>query len=165
VLLEYSITTLIDIRSLPKSTQNPHFDEEPLRASMQQCQIDYHWAGRQLGGKRDIQTRSNHVSLTMEQQAFADYMDDAEFKRAVTQLISFATRTQLVIMGSNESTDNCYRLMIADYLLLNGIEVQHIEPIIADNIKMTISLRGHELDSMARLESSNLIYDRQLVKK
>jgi len=130
---------------------------------MQQCQIDYHWAGRQLGGKRDPQNQSKHVSLEMAQQAFADYMDDPEFKRANTQLVSFTTRTQLVIMCSNEIVDNGYQYMIADYLLLNGIDVQHMEPNVNANSTCKISFRTHELDSAARLESVDLIYDRQLL--
>jgi uncharacterized protein (DUF488 family) len=152
LLLKHSIETLVDIRSHPHSKLYSQFDEAQLRLGMEQCKIDYHWAGRQLGDMRKKQTHSRHSTLLAEHQAFADYMDCDDFKKAANQLISFASRTRLAIMCAEKIPDHCHRLLIADYLVLNGVEVKHIVP--------GNEIQSHILSSSARRESIDLIYDR-----
>ncbi len=44
------VEILVDVRRVPRSTRNPHFDGVKLRRALEDAGLVYHWAGRQLGG-------------------------------------------------------------------------------------------------------------------
>lgn len=69
-------------------------------------------------------------------------------------LINLAQKGVMVIMGDDSQPDQSHRNMIADYLLLRGIDVSHLL-----NAKES---ENHNLSPQARRESSELIYDRQV---
>ena len=46
------ISVLVDVRIHPVSTRYPHYSQDALRTSVEKEGVVYHWAGRQLGGRR-----------------------------------------------------------------------------------------------------------------
>ena len=156
LLHNHGIQILVDIRSFPSSQHNPQYNQQNLREALQQQSITYHWAGRQLGGKRErdaADTRSSvHTRLAEALRPFAEYMQSAEFARATTQLINLAIKAPTAIMCAEADPMSCHRQLLADYLILQGVRVMHIH---SNN-----SLVVHELSPGARRESAELIYDR-----
>ena len=69
LLTSNGIKTLIDVRSHPASKNNPQFNMEEIRDSLQSHKIIYHWAGRPLGGMRPAYADSPHTQLTDEQKS------------------------------------------------------------------------------------------------
>ena len=149
----YKIRTLIDIRAYPQSKRLPHFSEESLRQSIINAGIDYHWAGRHLGGMRKPVSATSHSALPADSfRGFAEYMETPEFERAITHLQNLAAKAPTAIMCAEKQAANCHRSLISDYLVFHDIEVEHI---IDEQTCVT-----HQLNELARIESSNLIYDR-----
>lgn len=153
VLRTAGIMTLVDVRQQPQSRHHPQFGQDNLRAGLTAAGIEYHWAGRQLGGHRQPHADSPHRALQEEgMRGYADYMGTDAFKRGVGQLRGLARRSPTVILCAERDPLHCHRSLIADYLTLQGVDVVHLLE------------RGHNQDHQlrpeARRESQQLIYDR-----
>lgn len=147
------VETLVDVRANPQSGRHPQFSQQALRQSLEAAGITYHWAGRQLGGRRQAQGSSKHIAIEDEAiRAYADYMESDTFQKAAVQLMNLAATENIAILCAEKLPEHCHRSLISDYLLLQGLEVQHI--IDLDNIV------SHQLSPFARRESQQLIYDR-----
>ena len=151
ILVTHDIRVLVDVRATPYSKRFPHFSEQILRAALQDKGIIYHWAGRQLGGRRETSNHSIHIALPEDMRGFADYMSTNEFERAAMQLVNMSDKTATAIMCAEKLPEHCHRSLIADYLLLKGIQVMHIT---SENPSYE-----HHLRPEARRESASLIYD------
>lgn len=151
-LQSVGIKTLVDVRSHPQSTRYPHFSEEPLRRSLEDVGIHYHWAGRQLGGRRSVKPDTLHRALHEDMQGYADYMETDAFKCSAVQLINLATSDMTCVMCAEALPEQCHRSLIADYLILQGTQVFHLLP--------QSEMAEHHLRPEARRESTELIYDR-----
>jgi hypothetical protein len=157
LLTEPAIRTLIDVRAHPRSSRFPHFDTAALREAMERVGIVYHWAGRQLGGRRPARPDSRHYALDEGLRGYADYMDTDEFQKNATQLVNLAARSPSAILCAERVPERCHRRLIADCLTLQGVEVIHL---VDRN-----DTRIHSLSPEARRESAELIYDRNVTAK
>ena len=155
ILHAYQIATLVDIRAYPQSKRYPHFSMDPLRESLQKSGIVYHWAGKHLGGMRDPAPQSKHLALKdNKMRGYADYMESDVFIKAAVQLMHLAQMNPTVVMCAERVPEHCHRYLLADYLTLQGVEVQHI-------ISAT-EVQPHQLSPAARRESQELVYDRNI---
>ncbi len=154
LLVERAIQTLVDVRAQPHSSRFPLFTMDALREAMEKLGIVYHWAGRQLGGRRSAQTDSRHDALDEGLRGYADYMETDWFEKGANQLVNLATRSPTAMLCAERAPERCHRRLIADYLVLRGVEVIHL---IERN-----EARAHSLSSEARRESAQLIYDRHV---
>lgn len=64
-LKRYGIDTVVDIRSFPKSKNNPHFDADIIKESLDKTKIGYLFSGKELGGHtfRALDERCNLYCL------------------------------------------------------------------------------------------------------
>ena len=154
LLVGKDIRTLVDIRAQPHSSRFPHFSTDALRKAMEEIGIVYHWAGRQLGGRRSARPDSRHLALDEGLRGYADYMESDFFQKSAVQLVNLAARSPTAILCAEGSPQRCHRRLIADYLVLRGMEVVHL--IAVDDA------RSHQLSPEARRESVQLIYDRHV---
>lgn len=154
LLSDRAIRTLVDVRAEPHSSRFPHFSMDALRDAMEQRGIVYHFAGRQLGGRRSPRADSRHRALEGALRGYADYMESDLFERSATQLVNLAAKSPTAILCAERSPERCHRRLIADHLVLRGIEVIHL--IGAGDAS------PHQLSPEARRESAQLIYDRHL---
>ena len=154
LLVERAIQTLVDVRAQPHSSRFPPFTMDALREAMDKLGIVYHWAGRQLGGRRSARPDSQHDALDEGLRGYADFMETDWFEKGATQLVNLAARSPTVILCAERAPERCHRRLIADYLALRGVEVIHL---IERN-----EARVHSLSSEARRESAQLIYDRHV---
>ncbi len=161
LLTNVGIQTLIDIRAHPSSKHNPQFNEAALRYAIEShgesAGIIYHMAGRQLGGKRPANADSQHIALNAGLRGFADYMQTDHFEQAVVQLVNLASKAPAVIMCAEAKPENCHRILISDYLLLQGHTVIHL---LDDGTQ-----QEHHLSPTVRRESAQLIYDRNVTNE
>ncbi len=152
LLERHAITALVDVRAQPHSSRYPQFSSDRLRQTLDLAGIAYHWAGRQLGGRRACRTDSQHSALEAGLRGYADYMETDSFGRAATQLINMATRAPTVILCAERLAEHCHRRLMADYLTLQGLRVIHLIDL--------DEAREHVLSAEARRESAQLVYDR-----
>jgi uncharacterized protein (DUF488 family) len=153
ILQAAGVDTLVDVRQQPQSARHPQFGEELLRDALDRVDIQYHWAGRPLGGHRPARPNSPHRALSDSGlRGYADYMDGDAFKKGVVQLLTLASRSPTAIMCAEREPLHCHRSLIADYLTLTGVEVIHL---------LDVGQSGcHQLRPEVRRESQTLIYDR-----
>ena len=151
ILRAAGVRVLVDIRSRPASRRQPQFNGPLLRAACEQEGLVYHWAGRQLGGRRPARPGSPHRGLPEGLRGFADYMDGPAFQRAAAQLRRLASDAPTALLCAERDPGACHRGLIADYLLLEAVEVRHL-------IDTGLSI-PHRLHPAARRESARLVYD------
>ena len=155
LLGEVHVSTVVDVRAWPRSQRYPHFDTERLREALEGEGMVYHWAGRQLGGKRDPLPNSHHTALIDDGlRGFADHMDSDAFQRAATQLIALAGRGSVAVMCAERDPARCHRSLLADYLTLKGVQVVHL---------LALGERqDHLLSAALRRETDRPVYDRHV---
>jgi len=90
LLHSHGINRLADIRTVPKSRRHPHFAGDALARSLSAEDVAYrHFPG--LGGLRKPKRDSTNTGWRHEGfRGYADYMQTAEFARALEELIDWA---------------------------------------------------------------------------
>lgn len=150
LLKAHRVKLLVDIRTLPGSKHNPQFNKESLEDSLKTAGIGYvHMAG--LGGLRHTTKDSpNRGWRNSSFRGYADYMQTAAFEENLEKLIQLAQNGGVVIMCAEAVPWRCHRSLIADALLIRGIEVREII-----SVKR---LRDHELTPFARVHGTSIVY-------
>jgi uncharacterized protein (DUF488 family) len=150
LLTAHGVDQLADVRKMPGSRANPHFGGEALTKSLKGAGIEYiHLPG--LGGLRRGTTDSpNGGWRNASFRAFADYMLTDEFEAALNQLIGLAAGRTTAIMCAEALPWQCHRSLIADALVVRGIEVKHI--------LTTSRADEHSLRDWARVEGTRITY-------
>ncbi len=150
VLKAYRIGMLVDVRTIPRSRYNPQFDRETLPGALEAAGVGYrHLPG--LGGLRHARPDSPNTGWRNASfRGFADYMLSPEFARSLDELIVLARRDTVAIMCAEAVPWRCHRMLIADALLVRGIETQHILGV--------HNCQRHRLTPMARVSGTRLIY-------
>lgn len=147
----HSISTLVDIRSFPMSRRLPHFNRESLEKDMPAAGIRYIWM-KELGGRRkSIRDDSPNIALRNSSfRNYADYMLTGEFRRGAAELASLAEQSRTAYMCAERVYFRCHRMLVSDWLTVQGHEVLHIDGIGPP--------KPHKLLPEARLIEGELIY-------
>jgi len=155
LLRAHQIQTLIDIRAYPYSKRFPQFSQQELRDAMNHAGIDYHWAGKQLGGMREAKTPDSHPGLTNDSmRGYAEHMQSPVFEKSIIHLLRLAGKAPTVLMCAEKLFTQCHRSLISDYLVFKNVDVIHI-------LEQQLSAH-HQLHNMVRTESAKLVYDRNV---
>jgi len=152
LLCSFTIQHLADIRSYPGSRRNPQFRQGPLRESVEPAGISYTWLPH-LGGLRrtGLGAQSPHQAFTSAAfRNYADHMDSPEFVAAVKQLLRLAAIGRTCFMCAETIPQRCHRLLLADYLFAQGVQVIHI----LDRDKSS----PHQLSPDATIREGRIIY-------
>jgi uncharacterized protein (DUF488 family) len=126
LLSAHGVTCLLDVRKIPRSGHNPQFGGERLAAALGAAAIEYrHMPG--LGGLRRPRPDSiNKGWRNTGFRGFADYMQTAEFQEHLDACIDLARRSCVALMCAEAVPWRCHRSLIADALIVRGIEVREI---------------------------------------
>jgi uncharacterized protein (DUF488 family) len=177
LLRAHAIGRVADIRTVPRSRRYPHFAADALRVSLPAIGIEYrHFPA--LGGLRKPRRDSRNSAWRHEGfRGYADYMETAEFREALTDLIGWAAESRAdlsaesradlsgppehhagperpglrtVIMCAEAVWWRCHRQLTADALLARGVEVAHITG--------TGTATAHKLTDFARVVDGEVRY-------
>ena len=150
LLAGHRVQRLVDVRKIPQSRHNPQFGRERLAESLHTAGIQYtHMPG--LGGLR--RPRPDSVNAGWRNTGFrgyADYMQTPAFEASLAECIQFATEEQVALMCAEAVPWRCHRSLIADALLVRGIDVAEITS--------GTRARPHVLTPWARVEGTHIIY-------
>ena len=152
LLTQHDIKVLADIRRFPGSRKFPQFNQDNLASALPDAGIEYRWLAA-LGGRRGKKANglSNNLGLRNESfRNYADYMLTEEFREGIRELLGVAAGMPTAFMCSESVFWRCHRRLVADYLLVKGIPVQHIMP--------SGELRPHTLTEGAKVEAGELTY-------
>lgn len=150
MLEAHGVRRLVDVRTVPRSAHNPQFKREELSHTLHSRRLHYRHMPA-LGGLR--RPRRDSVNTAWRNESFrgyADYMQTSEFQDALKHLIELAAQEPTAIMCAEAVPWRCHRSLIADALLVRGIEVLEI----ASATRAT-PLTLHD---WARVEGQTVIY-------
>jgi len=150
LLHAHGIRQLIDVRTVPRSRHNPQFNQDQLPESLKKAGIQYiHMPV--LGGLRHARRDSvNTAWRNASFRGFADYMQTAEFDAGLKESIRLARSRRTAIMCAEAVPWRCHRSLIADALLVRGIQVEEITS--------EASTRPHSLTPWACVVDQSIIY-------
>ncbi|WP_224789598.1 DUF488 family protein [Pseudomonas fluorescens] len=119
---------MVDIRTVPPSRTNPQYNLDVLSELLAQSDIS-HYQIADLGGlRKKSKTVPEEINAFWDNQSFHNYADYAlsdEFEAGLCQLLQLSDTKRCAIMCS-EVWWRCHRRIVADYLLIRGMEVFHI---------------------------------------
>lgn len=150
LLQAHGIQRLVDVRTIPRSRHNPQFNQDQLPEPLQRAGIQYvHLPS--LGGLRHARRDSiNTAWRNTSFRGFADYMQTAEFDVALKELIRLAQSRRTAIMCAEAVPWRCHRSLIADALLIRGLQVEEIAS--------AASTRPHTLTPWACVVGDRITY-------
>ena len=150
LLAAHSVTQLIDVRTVPRSSHNPQFNRDTFSAALEVAGINYtHVAG--LGGfRRTGPESSNQGWRNASFRGYADYMQTAEFAQKLKSLMKLAKQNRVALMCAEAVPWRCHRSLIADALVVHGLHVQEI-------INQT-RCQIHMLTPFARVDGTTITY-------
>lgn len=150
LLAAHSVTTLFDVRTVPRSRHNPQFNADALAAALAQAGIRYEHVVS-LGGFRRARPDSPNTGWRNASfRGYADYMQGEEFARAIDELMRRAAKERIALMCAEAVAWRCHRSLIADALTIRGVEV--------DEIVDQTRLRRHALTPFAAVDGTRLTY-------
>jgi uncharacterized protein (DUF488 family) len=146
LLRAHGVTQLADVRAIPKSRRHPHVARDALAQSLPPLGIGYRHF-RALGGLRRPRPDSRNTAWQNDSfRGYADYMQTAEFERAITDLVDWSADGPTAMMCAEALWWRCHRQLIADALVVRGIDVCHI--------MTSHSAPPHALTSFARVDAA-----------
>jgi uncharacterized protein (DUF488 family) len=150
MLQAYDVKRLADVRTIPKSRNNPQFNRDVLAESLRVAGISY-IEMKDLGGLRHARPDSVNTGWRNGSfRGYADYMQTLEFEAALGRLIAAAEQEMVAIMCAEAVPWRCHRSLIADALQIRGILVQHI--------MSANRVQTHALTSFAAVEGARISY-------
>lgn len=153
LLSQHQIEALADIRRFPGSRKFPHLGQQSLAVALPECGLEYDWI-EALGGRRHAAKgapASPNGGLRNESfRHYADYMRTDAFRQGIQTLLAIATTKRTAMMCAEAVFWRCHRRLVSDFLLANGIRVQHIMP--------SGALHAHTLTTGAILDGENVTY-------
>jgi uncharacterized protein (DUF488 family) len=153
LLKAHGVQRVVDVRTIPRSQHNPQFNRNQLSPALHRAKIHYRYMPG-LGGLRHARPDSANMGWRNASfRGYADYMQTSEFEDSVTHCIELATRERVVLMCAEAVPWRCHRSLIADALLVRGIE--------AREITSGIRTRPHALTSWARVNGTQVTYPLQ----
>jgi len=127
LLQRNSVAGLVDVRTVPRSRRMPWFAGESLAALLPAAGIDYAHEKR-LGGFRRPRPDTPNAGWQVEAfRGYADHMESADFRAAVTRLESLAMEQRTTVMCAEAQWTRCHRRLISDALVVRGWNVLHID--------------------------------------
>lgn len=150
VLQAYGVERLADVRTVPRSRQNPQFNADALAAALGDNGIEY-VALPALGGLRRPRKDSPNAGWLNENfRGYADYMQTDAFGDALDALIRLSREKRVAIMCAEAVPWRCHRSLVADALGIRGIPV--VEILSESNYRM------HKRTPFARVDGTRITY-------
>ena len=151
VLLQaHGATRVVDVRTVPRSRHNPHFNKAALPSSLKKAGLSYvHLPG--LGGLRHARRDSVNIGWRNASfRGYADYMQTPEFEQSLDELIQSANQERIVLMCAEAVPWRCHRSLIGDALLIRGVRTEDI---------MSATRRQvHALTPFAKVRGTTITY-------
>lgn len=151
LLQSFDIATLVDVRTMPRSRRNPQFNIEALAVDLPEVGIAYTHIARLGGLRHGLGADSPNTGWRNASfRGYADYMLTPEFAQGLDELHALTPAGPLALMCAEAVPWRCHRSLIADALLVRGVETSDIQ-----GIGRTMS---HKLKPFARVEGTRITY-------
>ncbi|MBI5546552.1 MAG: DUF488 family protein [Deltaproteobacteria bacterium] len=150
LLRAFHISTLVDIRTIPRSRHNPQFGIDSLPAALERRGLRYVHLPR-LGGLRRARRDSPNAGWRNASfRGFADYMLTEDFEAGLAELRSLAKGGRVALLCAEAVPWRCHRSLVADALTSRGAQVEHITS--------TKRSTPHRVTAFAEIRGTRLTY-------
>lgn len=150
ILRSFGVSTLVDIRSIPRSRHNPQFNVDALPLTLRSRSLRHAHLPR-LGGRRRARPDSSNTGWRNASfRGFADYMSTDEFEAGLEELRALMVHGNIALMCAEAVPWRCHRSLIADVLTARGASVHHLTG------KARSAL--HRMTPFARVEGASVTY-------
>jgi hypothetical protein len=151
LLRAHGVTKLVDVRTVPRSKHNPQFGRERLPTSVATAGIAYEHEAALGGLRRTSDASPNQGWRNLSFRGYADHMQTPEFKDAVERLIVQARKGErLALMCAEAVPWRCHRSLIADALLVRGLQ--------CEDIRTWTRRMPHRLTPFAKVRGTEITY-------
>jgi uncharacterized protein (DUF488 family) len=150
LLKTYSVTQLVDIRSVPGSRHNPQYSQKAFKESLESRDISYTYMKRLGGWRRGPSDDKNAAWRNKSFRSYADYMQTDDFAEGINALIDSSKNASTAIMCAEAVPWRCHRSLVGDALVVRGIEVR--------DIMSEKNSPEHTLTSFAKVNGTNITY-------
>lgn len=151
LLRAHGVTTLVDVRTVPRSRHNPQFGQEQLPASLEAAGIAYQHEVALGGLRRTSEQSPNKGWRNSSFRGYADHMQTQAFQDAVERLITQTSGGQrLALMCAEAVPWRCHRSLIADALLVRGVK--------CEDIRTPTQRMPHRITTFARVRGTAITY-------
>jgi uncharacterized protein (DUF488 family) len=141
LVINFSIDTVVDVRSRPYSKFAPQFNREALNASLELAGVKYIYMGDLLGAKyldMDMCFADGRVNFKKVQRSLPFQCGIKRLKTGIEKGYSIA------LMCAEKDAFKCHRFgLISEYLTRMGFSVFHIAP---DNVYTQAEMEKRLLD-------------------
>lgn len=118
-----------DIRTVPRSRTNPHYNKDALPGTLAPYQIGYEHIA-ELGGLRgkskDAASGLNGFWDNRSFHNYADYALSEAFRAGLDRLLAIGRERRCAMMCSEAVWWRCHRRIVSDYLIARGETVFHL---------------------------------------
>src|SRR5262249_39712172 len=112
LLKQYSIQTLVDVRTLPRSRWNPQFNSTSMQKSLPAAGIEYSHEPK-LGGLREpLRNSTNTGWKNPGFRGYADYMQTREFETAILRITQLSLNGRIALMCAEKDFIKCHRQLL-----------------------------------------------------
>jgi uncharacterized protein (DUF488 family) len=126
LLKAHGVQRLVDVRTVPRSRHNPQFNRDQLSSALHCARLHYRYMPG-LGGFRHARKDSVNTGWrNLSFRGYADYMQTPDFEKNLDTLIELAEQERIAVMCAEAVPWRCHRSLIADALLVRGVEVREI---------------------------------------
>ena len=151
MLQAFQVSTLVDIRTVPRSRHNPQFAGQALAAALEAQGLGYVHVS-ELGGLRKPRPDSpNRAWRNLSFRGYADHMASPEFEAGLAKLRVLGKGGSLALMCAEAVPWRCHRSLVADALLARGGDVREIAS--------TRRATPHRITKFARVDGCAITYD------
>jgi len=153
LLQAHEVSSIVDVRTVPRSRHNPQFNKESLPESLSEADVGYvHMPS--LGGLRHARRDSLNAGWRNASfRGYADYMQTPEFEENLKELIQLAKQHRIALMCAEAVPWRCHRSLIADALTVRGIRTE--------DIMSSTRRQVHALTPFAEVEGTVITYPRE----
>ena len=123
LLSKHCVTAVADVRSVPWSRYNSHFNREALAAALRAEGVHYVYLGHALGGRpKDPGLYDDGGRVRYER-----VMQTGDFRDGVARVVGGAAKHRIALMCAEKEPLDCHRThLVARALAAEGVEVVHI---------------------------------------
>lgn len=122
----HGIRRVVDVRTIPRSRHNPPFNRAQLSVSLHRARIHFRYFPEFGRFDHPRVDSINGAWRNPNFRGFADYMQTAEFLQNLECCLRLLREECTALMCSETVPWRCHRSLIADALLVRGVEVREI---------------------------------------